>query len=189
MEIKRLRLDFAIAICALLISTIAAFATVYQTHVIARQFSATVWPYVSFDRDYSPWSVSLIVRNDGLGPAIVRSVSITWNGKNQSSIEALLAALQRSDPAELARLRSAIRSGAKIQITTSTPRVGMVIPANSQHTLIRFDGTVLVQYFRPKLTRFGFSLCYCSLTGSCWSARSDEPTEEPKSVASCARSG
>jgi hypothetical protein len=38
MNERRLRLDFVIALCALLISTVAAVATVYQTHVIARQF-------------------------------------------------------------------------------------------------------------------------------------------------------
>ncbi len=187
MDEKRFRLDFVIAFCALLISTVAAVATVYQTHVIARQFSATVWPYVSFDDDYSPWMFEMDVRNDGLGPAIVRSVSITWGGKPQSSLESLLAMFAARHPQMVAAVRAALHAGAKLRITTSTPTPGMVIPANTKHTIIALDGTILVRYL-PELKRsFGLTLCYCSLTGSCWTQRYPEHGSEPTAVASCSK--
>jgi hypothetical protein len=189
MDEKRFRLDFVIAFCALLISTVAAVATVYQTHVIARQFSATVWPYVSFDDSYAPWELELDLRNDGLGPAIIRSVTITWDGKPQASLESLLATFAASNPKALAAARAALHAGAKLKITTSTPTPGMVIPANSQHTIIRMDGTALVQFFRPAVNRFNLSLCYCSLTGSCWTQNFKNSQSEPKSVPSCSRRG
>ncbi len=185
---QRLRLDFVIAICALLISTVAAVATVYQTHVIARQFSATVWPYVSFDESNSPSSVELDLRNDGLGPAIVRSVGITFDGKPQTSIEAMLAAFATGEPQAQAAARAAIRAGAKLKITTSTPTSGMVIPANAQHVIIRLEGPILVRYFQPAVKRVGISLCYCSLTGTCWTQSFQSRDSEPRTVASCPRS-
>jgi hypothetical protein len=187
MDERRFRLDFVIAFCALLISTVAAVATVYQTHVIARQFSATVWPYVSFDDNFSPWMLELDLRNDGLGPAIVRSVSITWDGKPQSSLESLLATFAASNPQALAAARAALHKGAKLRITTSTPTPGMVIPANTQHTIIRLDGPVLVQYFRPAVKHFGLTICYCSLTGSCWVQEYGRRGSEPTAVGSCSR--
>jgi hypothetical protein len=188
MDEKRFRLDFVIAFCALLISTVAAVATVYQTHVIARQFSATVWPYVSFDETTSPWSFELDLRNDGLGPAIVRSVNITLDGKRQASLEALLLTLSKGEPQLQPAARAALRAGAKVQITTSTPVAGLVLPANTQHVTFRVQGAALVPYFHPAFKRVGISLCYCSLTGTCWTQSFQTRDSEPKPVASCARS-
>lgn len=189
MDEKRFRLDFVIAFCALLISTVAAVATVYQTHVIARQFSATVWPYVSFENINSPWMFEMDLRNDGLGPAIVRSVSITWDGKPQSSLESLLAMFAARHPQAVAAVRAAFHAGAKLRITTSTPTPGMVIPANTKHTIIALDGAVLVRYFRPEQLKrsFGLTLCYCSLTGSCWTQRYTGQDSEPTAVGSCSK--
>lgn len=186
MDEKRFRLDFVIAIGALLISTVAAVATVYQTRVIASEFSATVWPYVSFDTTNSPALLELDIRNDGLGPAIVRSVKLTWDGKPQPSLEALIATVTAGHKRGLAGIRAAMRAGEHLKLTTSTPTAGLVIPANGQHTAIRMEGAALVRYFQPSLGRFGLSLCYCSLTGSCWTQSYRNHAAEPSSVRSCA---
>ncbi len=183
---KRFRLDFAIALGALLISSVAAVATVYQTRVIASEFSATVWPYVSFDETNSPTMLELDIRNDGLGPAIVRSAKITWDGKPQASIEALFPALVAKDPHTIAGIRAAMRAGANLRLTTSTPTSGLVIPANTQRTVIKMEGAAFVRAFRPAVKRFGLSLCYCSLTGSCWTESFQTRAAEPSSVRSCA---
>ena len=186
MDDKRFRLDFVVAFCALLISTVAAVASVYQTHVIARQFSATVWPYVSFDTTNSPALLELDIRNDGLGPAIVRSVKLTWDGKPQPSLEALVATVNAGAPRGLARIRALMQAGANLRLTTSTPAAGLVIPANAQHIVIRMEGAPLVQYLRPSIRRLGLSLCYCSLTGSCWTQSFGNSAAEPSSVRTCA---
>ena len=189
MDEKRFRLDFVIAFCALLISTVAAVATVYQTRVIATQFSATVWPYVSIDVTNSPTLFELDLRNDGLGPAIVRSATITWDGKRQTSIETLLRAFATKDPQTIAAIRAAIRAGEKPKLTTSTPTSGLVIPANSAHPVLRMESATLVEHFRDAIPRFGLSLCYCSLTGSCWTESYKDRESQPRQVASCSGRG
>lgn len=185
MDEKRFRLDFVIAFFALLISTVAAIAAIYQTRVIAQQFSATVWPYVSMDVTNSPVSFELDLRNDGLGPAIVRSVSITWDGKPQPSIEALYRSFVKHDPKVIAPILAAKRAGQTVRITTSTPTSGLVIPANSAQVILRLEGSTVVQVFRPRVARVGLSLCYCSLTGSCWTQSFQNRESEPRAVSSC----
>lgn len=185
MNEKSLRLDFVIAIAALLISTVAAIAAVYQTRVIASEFSATVWPYVGFDVTNSPSFTELDIRNDGLGPAILRSVKITWDDKPQPSIESVFETLTRHDPQTVRAILGAQRAGAPMKLTTSTPTDGMVMPANSQHPVFRMEGAVVVSRFRPKLARLGIALCYCSLTGSCWTQSSQTRAGEPTAVRSC----
>ena len=44
---KAFRLDFFIAIAALLVSTLTAATLLYQTHVISDQYAATIWPYLT----------------------------------------------------------------------------------------------------------------------------------------------
>src|SRR5215469_10082262 len=82
MDDKRLRFDLFIAGMALVISTFAAAASAYQAYVINQQFSATVWPYLSLSTSYdrSNKFIELDVRNQGLGPAIVRSATVTVAG-------------------------------------------------------------------------------------------------------------
>ena len=179
------RLDLVVALGALLISTVAAVATLYQTRVIASQFSAAVWPYVSFDSTNSPYSTELDIRNDGLGPAIIRAVKLNWDGTPQPSIESLLQHLRASHPQMTQAIRTALRSGANMKVTTSTPTVGMVIPANSQHVVLRVEGAIMVARFRPEMRRLGLSICYCSLTGNCWTESYRNREAEPTSVRAC----
>jgi hypothetical protein len=184
---RRLRLDFIIALCALLISLVAAAAAVYQTHVIAQQFSATVWPYVSFDITNSPWEFDAELRNDGLGPAIIRSASITLDGKPQPSLEKIVSLVAQREPQAAIAARAALRAGQTVRISTNTPHAGMVIPANAQHVVVRLTGAVVVHYFLADVQRVEIRLCYCSLTGSCWTLASHPDDAEPKPVASCSR--
>jgi len=186
---RRFRLDFVIALGALLISTVAAAATVYQTRVIASEFSATVWPYVSFDVTNSPATFDLELRNDGLGPAIVRSATLTLDGRAQPSLEALVHTLARQEPATLAAIRAAVRAGAPVKLTTSTPTAGEVIPANASRPVLRIDGAVFVLPFRKDLPRVGLSICYCSLTGSCWRQSYYDRESEPEAVSGCSGRG
>ena len=51
---KVFRLDLTVAVAALLISGVAAGASAYQTYVIRKQFSATVWPYLTYITSSSP---------------------------------------------------------------------------------------------------------------------------------------
>ncbi len=182
MNERRFRLDFLIAIGALLISTVAALASVYQSRVVARQFSATVWPYLSFDVTNSPSSVSLDIRNDGLGSAIVRWVAITLNGKPEASVESVIAELTHAHASAAKAPRHILRN---VRITTSTPTAGLVIPANGSQPVVSIEGAAGVARFRPSLARFNVALCYCSLTGSCWTQSYRNRAGEPTSVRSC----
>ncbi len=186
MSEKGLRFDLVVALCAVLISTIAAGAAIYQTHVIAQQYNAAVWPYLSFDMENSPTFIELDVRNDGLGPAIIRSVAITWDGKPEPSIEALFS--PRTNSAflhEIRRLMLKSKTRPTGTLTTSTPTDGMVIPANSSHTIVRLGGAAFAQLLRPAVSHFDLALCYCSLTGDCWLSDFKNRDAEPPRVRNC----
>jgi len=72
---RNFRIDIVIALCALLVSTLATAASWYQTRVIQQQLSAQVWPYLTVTEDISGDLFSLSIENDGLGPAVIRNLS------------------------------------------------------------------------------------------------------------------
>src|SRR5690348_4654523 len=83
---RALRVDLIIALCALVVSCLAAGAAVYQGHVIASQLSVTVWPYVTFRESASNTYVEVDVQNVGSGPAIIGYAALSVDGKPQQSL-------------------------------------------------------------------------------------------------------
>ncbi len=100
-ELSRgVRLDLVIAVCALLISSVAAGASwwqarvlVVQTKVLQEQLGAQVWPYLSFSQSIDGDSARLTLANDGLGPAILRSATLTLDGRPQHNYVDMLHAV------------------------------------------------------------------------------------------------
>jgi hypothetical protein len=176
MQDKAIRFDVAVAACALAISAIASAASVYQTHVIAEQFSATVWPYVSFVVSEDPTHLSVVMRNDGLGPALIRNVVITDGGKRVPSLDAIVQPL-------LAPLKEP--HGTTMQSSTSSIEVGDVLPANQHITLIEVSGAPIVRSLIAAAPHLNLSICYCSLLGRCWIKQFDDPSGDPKDVSAC----
>src|SRR5579863_7489960 len=77
---RGIRLDLVIALCALLISTLAAGASFWQARVLQEQLGAQIWPYVGISEDFTGDSAEIGIANDGLGPAILRSATAAVDG-------------------------------------------------------------------------------------------------------------
>jgi hypothetical protein len=82
---RGIRIDLIIAVCALLISTLAAAASFWQARVLQDQLGAQVWPYVSVSENFTGTSVQIGIVNDGLGPAILRSATAAVDGAPKSN--------------------------------------------------------------------------------------------------------
>jgi hypothetical protein len=187
---KRFRFDLFIALCALLISTVAAGASAYQTYVINQQFSATVWPYLSFSTDSDKhqrfWELDL--RNDGLGPALIRNATVTLDGKpvglgsdNNPLDETFRPAL---DAAIVEERRNHQHD---IHTTSSSLGAGDVIPAGTKVTMLRIEGPPLVRRVAKIVPHVDVAFCYCSLLGQCWTRSLGD--DQPQSARSCPKSG
>ena len=200
MESKALRFDLMIAVSALLISAVAAAASVYQTHVISQQnglisqqFGATTWPYLSFVNSYSPDFVEVDLRNNGVGPAIIRTAEITLDGrpvapgKTNSSIDSVIEiAVHQADlDASHARALGKVRGRVRLITTTSSLGADDVLPAGSNRVLVRADGPFITRRVVAMRGRVNIKLCYCSLVGRCWTKELAEAKSIPRDAASC----
>src|SRR5690349_8061453 len=82
-----------IAVTALVVSISAVAVGLYEAQLQRAHDRAEVWPHVEISTFVTPRGASLLVENTGLGPAIIKSVVVTVNGKPRRSWEDVLRAL------------------------------------------------------------------------------------------------
>jgi hypothetical protein len=193
MDEKRFRFDLMIALMALLISGIAAGASAYQTYVIRKQFSATVWPYLTYITSSSTDKYfELDVSNPGIGPALVFDATVTRDGKRverpvgPTSLPAIAGALEsemRSAKADEAK--AGLHNAANVTASTILP--GDVIPAGQKLELLRVEGKLITRRVLADVRHVDLTLCYCSLLGDCWTKRLQDLEVKPHPIRTCGR--
>lgn len=183
---RGIRLDLIIAVCALLISTLAAAASIWQARVVAvqtavlqQQLGAEVWPYVSVSENISGDTAQISIANDGLGPAILRSASAFVDGKSKSNFLAILNAIL--GPNIVARKPR----GEKLNIQISGGTPGSVLRPGV--TQLAF-GITSKRYARPFIQgfrRIRIRLCYCAIIpGKCWLSDTSS-NADPQPIQAC----
>jgi hypothetical protein len=187
---KRFRFDLLVALLALVISAVAAGASAYQTYVIRKQFSATVWPYLTFVTSSSGTAFELDITNDGIGPALIYGAAITRDGKvierqPGAAVQPPIGVAVEPERSE-AKL-DARRSGehGTSNMTSSTLLPGDVISAGEKFELLRVEGKFFARRVVADFNRVDVALCYCSLLGDCWSKRLNDTAIRPRPVRSC----
>jgi hypothetical protein len=177
---RGVRLDLLIAVCALLISSLAAGASFWQARVLEEQLGAQVWPYVAVSYDIEGDTVKISINNDGLGPAVLRSETLAVDGvRERTFIDVMHAVL---GPHVLARLARGERAG--IHLDSSAPG-SVVRPAESIVAYSLTSKHFAAPLLRAIYKRVDVTLCYCAIIpGKCW--QSDvRSTHDPVSVSDC----
>ncbi len=182
MNDRAFRLDFFIAICALLVSAITAGASAYQTWIIGQQFGASVWPYLSTDTTFTAHGVEVALVNDGLGPALVRSAQLYIDGNPVPSWKQFFLTISR-DPIVKTHVQRRTASARATSIDAST----IVRAGESKNLLaLNIDAASLSSVLARHQLRLEF--CYCSLNDRCWTLRATpgkSTNDVPQQVAHC----
>ncbi len=181
MNDRAFRFDLMIAVCALLISAIAAFASVMQTRALQDQYAAAIWPYLSVNSTFSPKGATIDLTNDGLGPALIRSAQLSLDGRPASGWGDVLRTIF-TDP-QLHMPKHSIGSAQMSSINAST-----TIRPGDTHRLIGITlskGVPIQTLLRHKVA---MDICYCSLNDRCWTLHSTPGRtsgEYPHTVSRC----
>jgi hypothetical protein len=183
---RGVRLDLVIALFALLISTLAAGASWWQarvmqsqTRVLEEQLGAQVWPYVGVTESVNGDTVTIGVGNDGLGPAVFRSMSAFVDGVPQGSFIGILHAVL--GPHLVARTPR----GEKIALGIDSSAPGSVVRPGDRGVGFSLASKHFARPFLEAQKRLNFRICYCAiLPGKCWQ-RDSSADEDPKPVAFC----
>ncbi len=179
-ELRRgIRIDLVIAICALLVSSLATAASWWQSRVVAEQLSAQVWPYVSFSVTFNDELFAVSVSNDGLGPAVLRTAGLSVDDKPQASfVDALHAMLGTH------LIQRAKRAGDRhLAATYNSGGPGSVLRAGASITVFSLRSKSWAPKLYREWPRLKMRACYCSIEGACWIK--DGQAEDPRPVRTC----
>jgi hypothetical protein len=194
MNDRAFRLDFFIAIAAVLISALTAGTLFYQTRVIGDQFAATIWPYLSVGTTYDTDGETIEVTNDGVGPALIRSAQLRVDGRSVGAWNDYIKVLA-AEPAmrpiwRRARAAAIARPGNRATISMTSIGPSSTLRPGETRTLLKLLFTSNVPAQALSRHAVALDLCYCSLNGSCWTvhAMSGRINPDPQPISACTAS-
>jgi hypothetical protein len=152
------------AVIATLVGLCALCVSAYTAYVQRQQVRAAVWPILEFDSSNAP--IHFILANKGVGPAIIRHVSVKVDGQPvrnwKEALERILGPGEHlgSESDMSGRVFAAGES-----MTVFTPR-------DSENNPLNFDKSnpLWVKMNTDRL-RVTVEICYCSTLGECWTLR------------------
>ena len=173
----RLRFETVGSITAIIVGVAALYVSWDQARVMRAQQHASVLPAIQIDgfqtRDGDMASIGLRIRNAGVGPAIISSVSLTRLGQPSEDIAPIIELLPE---------------GFDLSWTTMIVRgvaAGETVEAISFHwpagALSSEQGAAL----GAEWTSWDVSVCYCSVFERCWIAETRGVGAGAHSVRAC----
>ena len=158
----------------LLISLVVAYGTFVQAQATQRMQQAAAWPFVAYDTsNYSEdgkHRINLTLSNNGVGPALLGPIELTYRGRVMHTPEELLAAC------------CGYRKGESFQLATTPPSRVVLRPGE----LIAFfelrdapQNASLIRRMETERWRIKIRSCYCSIFDECWTITGAQAKPQP----------
>jgi hypothetical protein len=172
----RLKPEMIIALCATFVSIATLIVYIYQARVMIRQAEimqsqqhASVWPYLetlttTVVSDDKPDEAYYELENKGIGPAIVKQVTIKVDGvvmkNNNELFDSMIGKIDTLSVSTTAVKNRVIAAGEKIRV-------------------FHIVGDDLVKRFATAFQKkkFEYIICYCSVYNDCWTSNTNVVTE------------
>ena len=154
-----LKYEMIVALSAVFVSVATLFVYIYQAKIMQGQQHASVWPHLEWRYSIrSDEGFVLTVVNKGVGPAIVKSSTMSWDGQEVKNGYELLSKFVNMD--SVGFYYSSVND--------------MVIAPNEKvevlHVYVRDNPEYqrlqkALENLYPKLS---FDICFCSIYDDCW---------------------
>jgi hypothetical protein len=172
----RIKPEMIIALCATFVSIATLIVYIYQARVMIRQAEimqsqqhVSVWPFLetlitTMVSTEKPDEAYYEIENKGIGPAIVKNVTIKVDG------------VVMKDNNEL--FESMIGKTDTLSISTTQVK-NRVIAAGEKIRIFHIIGDDLVKRFAIAFQKkkFEYIVCYCSVYDDCWTSNGSKVTE------------
>ena len=181
------RLNFILAVCAILISAASFYATYLQASAAEKQVKAMTLPLVQYetsnlDETTNEPAIQFSIVNGGVGPALIKRLELIYKGKSYQSISEVINACCASEYEAFAPKASMDLSQGGY-ITSAV--VNRIIPAQKEtkfYTL--YDGEAshqLWQKLNKERHHLNVNICYCSLLEECYITKANRGVQPVKS--------
>ena len=179
----RRHVDLIVACVAILISLVSLGVGYVNAKSQQQMVAASSWPFLIYNTstNRNGQEIDLRIVNQGVGPARIKSVTISYNGHSATGLRDLLT-LCCGLP--LGASWESLNDSGLVQESTA---VGVVAPRESID-LVRIARTSENSAMWDRLERarlqLTMSACYCSVLDACWTTDL-KPTSDPKPVKEC----
>lgn len=168
-----------LSLTAMGLSFITLIIFIYQTNLMRKQNYLSILPYVQFAYSDDPTAhhYSLSLKNHGVGPAILESVTLEYQGERQQ-----LTAYGNELFRYMRSLDPALDSVQGLVFSTLDP--GIALPANTTYTIMEVTGserdyeqlTSTISRFMEKGLRY--EIVYRSIQDERWMIHNDSSMPE-----------
>lgn len=157
---KRLDNNAILSITATIVSVCALFVAAYQTILMRQQQSAAVWPKLIISNAFFDNGnfYRLTIRNVGIGPAVIRGITIQRPGQSFDSVDAYAKYTLTDHRSQDSTFTFDYRD--------LSPED--VIPQGEKILLIDVKGQEATRLFLINRSKFTFSVIYSSVYGEEW---------------------
>jgi len=184
-KISSEKLNFIVAVCAILISAASFYATYLQADAANKQVKAMTMPLLQFST--GNWSTELkkqqitfTLKNAGLGAAIIKNFNFIYKDKQYSSLGRYLNACCEKEFTALRK--NSIEDGGMITSFLQNS----ILAGQSKNEFITVAYNKETKLFWEKINNERFKtkleICYCSLLDDCYITRENGIS---KSVKQC----
>lgn len=171
---RRLNTDLIVSGAAIFISLCTLAVLLYEANLMREQQRASVWPYVEVGPRVKNDEVGIVVINQGIGPARIRSMRVAVDGTPVQTWSSVFAAL-----------------GVDAAPNSVTTINGRVLPAQSEEMVVEVEvGSAeqregLIATMLSDAPRLAIEMCYCSVYDECWRLDAFGLGDERRPVARC----
>jgi len=143
------------AIAAVVIGVCALVISLYEVRIMRNQERASTWPYVVFGVANAPVEpeVSLILLNQGSGPAIKQGASVSYEGRYFKNWRDVAAAAGLEE---------------NVNYTTNGLLAYALLPAGGTQEVFSVPNDEQYRPLHRLMLKLKIKLCYCSMLGECW---------------------
>ena len=138
-----------IALAALVVSVSAVVVGLYEASLQRAHDRAEVWPHVELAAVVSQSGAVLSLENGGIGPAIIKSLTVSVDGT------------PRKDWGDVLR----VLSGKAPEAYTHMTAVDHALRAGDRSTLLGLQPSDMPPHFWEAIARVGVTVCYASVFG------------------------
>jgi len=157
------------AVIATLVGLCALCVSAYTAHVQRQQVRAAVWPILEFDSSNGP--IQFTLANKGVGPAIIKHVSVKVDDQPVKNWAEVLEKILGPGyhPGEESDMRGRVFSAGE--------SMNVFTPHGDANNPIPFDkSNPLWAKLNTGRSRVTVEICYCSTLDECWTLRAGGST-------------
>jgi len=174
------RLNLVLALCAILISAASFYATYLQAESAEKQVKAMTLPLLQFtsgnwNKEKEHSEIILSLKNAGVGPAIIKTVTFKYDNEEFTSITKLYERCCKKEAENYFNKRKEysteqLKTFGDSYLTSSLEN--SIIPGQDKKEFLVLRESTLNSPFWNKLNnerfKMNMTVCYCSLLGECY---------------------